>query len=76
MTPFGTRETIVIRRVSLKRSEHEQRCRTQSMPDPDCEQPDDFIYWLLPEKNYVPVKLERRRKDETTTMVLRKLNDQ
>lgn len=75
-TPFGTRETIVIRRVSLKRSEHEQRCRTQPKSDPDCEQPDDFTYWLLPEKNYVPVKLERRRKDETTTMMLRKLNGQ
>lgn len=75
-TPFGTRETIVIRRVSLKRSEHEQRCRTQPKPDPDCKKPDDFTYWLLPEKNYVPVRLERRRKDETTTMMLRKLNDQ
>lgn len=70
-TLFGVRETIVIRRVSLKQFEHEQRCRAQPQPDADCKQPDDFTYWLLPEKNHVPVKLERRRKDETTTMILR-----
>lgn len=75
-TPFGMHETVVIRRVSQKQFEHEQRCRTQAKPDADCKEPDDFTLWLLPEKRYVPVKLERRRKDETTTMMLRKLGDQ
>lgn len=75
-TPFGTHATAVIRRVSQKQFEHEQRCRTQAKPDADCKEPDDFTLWLLPEKRYVPVKLERRRKDETTTMMLRKLGDQ
>lgn len=70
-TPFGMRETIVIRRVSQKRLERERQCRTQSLKEPDCTQPDDFTLWLLPEKRYVPIKLERRRKDETTTMILR-----
>lgn len=70
-TPYGRRETIVIRRVSQKRLEREQECRAQSLKEPDCTQPDDFTFWLLPEKRYVPVKLERRRKDETTTMILR-----
>lgn len=74
-TPFGTHATVVIRRVSRKQFEREQRCRTQANPDADCKEPDDFTLWLAPEKGYVPVKLERRRKDETTTMVLRKLND-
>lgn len=70
-TLFGTQETIVIRRVSQKQFEREQRCRAQTKPDADCKQPDDFTLWLLPEKRYVPVKLERQRKKETTTMVLR-----
>lgn len=69
-TPFGTRETIVIRRVSQKRLEREQECRARNLKEPDCTQADDFTFWLLPEKRHVPVKLERRRKDETTTMVL------
>lgn len=75
-TPFGTQEAVVIRRVSRKQFEREQRCRTQARPDADCKEPDDFTLWLAPAKGYVPVKLERRRKDETTTMVLRKLSDQ
>ncbi len=70
-TPFGTREAIVIRRVSLKQHEHERQCRAQNLKEPGCTQPDDFTFWLLPEKRYVPVKLERRRKNETTTMILR-----
>jgi hypothetical protein len=70
-TLFGAHEAVVIRRVSQKQFEHEQRCRTQTKPDADCKEPDDFTLWLLPEKCYVPVKLERRRKDETTTMALR-----
>lgn len=70
-TPFGNRETIVIRRVSQKRFEREQQCRAQNLKEPDCAEPDDFTLWLLPEKRYIPVKLERRRKDETTTMILR-----
>ena len=75
-TPFGAQEAVVIRRVSQKQFEHEQRCRTQTKPDADCKAPDDFTLWLAPAKGYVPVKLERRRKDETTTMMLRKLSDQ
>jgi hypothetical protein len=70
-TPFGTRETVIVRRVSQKRLEREQQCRAQNLKEPDCTQPDDFTFWLLPEKRYIPVKLERRRKDETTTMLLR-----
>lgn len=70
-TLFGARDAVVVRRVSQKQFEHEQRCRTQAKPEADCKEPDDFTLWLLPEKRYVPVKLERRRKDETTTMVLR-----
>lgn len=70
-TPFGAREVVIVRRVSQKQFEREQRCRAQTKPDADCKEPDDFTLWLLPEKCYVPVKLERRRKDETTTMTLR-----
>lgn len=69
-TLFGARETIIIRRVSQKQFEREQRCRAQTKLDADCKEPDDFTLWLLPEKYYVPVKLERRRKNETTTMTL------
>lgn len=70
-TLFGTQETVIIRRVSQKQFEREHRCRAQTKPDADCKEPDDFTLWLLPEKCYVPVKIERRRKDETTTMTLR-----
>jgi len=70
-TALGTRKTVVIRRVSQKRLEREQQCHAQHLKEPDCAQPDDFTLWLLPEKHYVPVKLERRRKNKTTTMVLR-----
>jgi len=70
-TAFGEREVIVIRRVSQKRLEREQQCRARNLKEPDCAQPDDFTLWLLPEKNHVPVRLERRRKDEITSMVLR-----
>lgn len=70
-TLFGIRETIIIRRVSQKQFEREQRCRAQTKPDADCKEPNDFTLWLLPEKQYVPVKIERRRKDETMTMTLR-----
>ncbi len=70
-TLFGPRETVTIRRVSQKQFEKEQRCRAQTQPNAECKEPDDFTLWLLPEKNYVPVRLERRRKDEITTMVLR-----
>lgn len=70
-TVFGEREVMVIRRVSQRRFEREQQCRVLSLKEPDCTQPDDFTLWLLPEKHYVPVKLERRRKDEATSMVLR-----
>ena len=58
-TPFGTHATVVIRRVSQKQFEHEQRCRTQTKPDADCKEPDDFTLWLASAKGYVPVKLER-----------------
>lgn len=71
LTPFGNRETIVIRRVSQKRIEREQQCHAQNLKETDCTEPDDFTFWLLPEKHNIPVKLERRRKDETTTMTLR-----
>lgn len=70
-TVFGAQETVVIRRISQKQFEREQRCRTQTKPDADCKEPDDFTLWLAPAKGNVPVKIERRRKDETTTMVLR-----
>ncbi len=70
-TLFGAREVVVVRRISQKQFEREQRCRAQTKPDADCKEPDDFTLWLLPEKCHVPVKLERRRKDETTTMTLR-----
>jgi len=70
-TLFGAREVIVVRRVSQKQFERERRCRAQTKPDANCKKPDDFTLWLLPEKCHVPVKLERRRKDETTTMTLR-----
>jgi len=70
-TVFGEREVTVIRRVSQKRFEREQQCRALHRKEPDCTQPDDFTLWLLPEKHHIPVRLERRRKDETTSMVLR-----
>lgn len=70
-TAIGTQETVVIRRISQKQFEREQRCRTQAKPDADCKEPDDFTLWLAPAKGHVPVKIERRRKDETTTMILR-----
>lgn len=70
-TVFGTQETVVIRRISQKQFERELRCRIQPKPDADCKEPDDFTLWLAPAKSHVPVRIERRRKDETTTMVLR-----
>lgn len=69
-TLFGAQETVVIRRISRKQFEREQRCRTQTKPDADCRKLDDFTLWLLPAKGFVPVKLERRRKHEVTTMTL------
>lgn len=70
-TLFGTHKTIVIRRISQKQLEREQHCRTETKINADCKGLDDFTLWLLPEKRYIPVKLERRRKNETTTMTLR-----
>lgn len=68
--PFGKSETIVIRRVAPGQLEEEQRCRTQSKKPDEC-YPDDFTYWLAPEKSFVAVKMQKRRKDEVSTMVLR-----
>lgn len=72
-TPFGRHNTIVIRRVSQRRLERERQCyaKNLNLREVDCTQPDDFTIWLLPAKHYIPVKLERRRKNETTTLVLR-----
>jgi hypothetical protein len=69
-TPLGTFESVVIRRVTPKQREQEARCKRETLPADAC-QPDDFTFWLAPGKRYAPVKLERRRKDETTTMFLR-----
>lgn len=69
-TPLGTFEAVVIRRVTPKQLEQEARCGREPPPGDAC-QPDDFSFWLAPARGYAPVKLERRRKDETTTMLLR-----
>lgn len=69
-TPLGQFETIVIRRITPKQLEQDARCLREKLPDEAC-RPDDLTFWLAPAKNHAPVKLERRRKDETTTMVLR-----
>ena len=71
-TPFGKSETIIVRRVAPKQLDEEQQCRAQSKKPSDCP-PDDFTYWLAPEKNFVAVKMQKRRKDETSTMVLRQM---
>ncbi len=69
-TPLGVFETIVIRRITPKQLEQETRCQREKLPDEAC-RPDDLTFWLAPARNHAPVKLERRRKDETTTMILR-----
>lgn len=69
-TPFGKSETIIIRRVAPKQLEEEQQCRAQGKKPTECP-PDDFTYWLAPEKGFIAVKMQKRRKDETSTMVLR-----
>lgn len=71
-TPLGQFETIVIRRITPKQLEQEARCLREKLPEETC-RPDDFTFWLAPARHYAPVKLERRRKDETTTMVLREV---
>jgi hypothetical protein len=69
-TPFGKSDTIVIRRVAPRQLEEEQRCRAQDKKPAECP-PDDFTYWLAPEKSFIAVKMQKRRKDEVSTMVLR-----
>lgn len=71
-TPLGQFETIVIRRITPKQLEQEARCLREKLPVEAC-RPDDLTFWLAPAKNHAPVKIERRRKDETTTMILREV---
>lgn len=68
-TPLGTLDTIVIKRLSQKQIEQERRCRAEGKYPAGCPI-NDFTIWLAPSKQYVAVKLQKRRKQETLTLVL------
>lgn len=68
-TPLGRIETIVIKRLSARQIERERECRAQQRSEDDCPI-DDFLVWIAPSKQYVAVKLQKRKKQRTMTLVL------
>lgn len=69
-TPVGRIDTIVIKRLSARQIERERECRTKQRAEEDCPI-DDFLVWIAPSKQYVAVKLQKRKKQHTMTLVLR-----
>ena len=69
-TPLGRIDTIVIKRLSARQMERERECRAKQRAEEDCPV-DDFLVWIAPSKQYVAVKLQKRKKQQTMTLVLR-----
>lgn len=77
-TEFGKYETVVIRRLSEEQSAVERRCRglteAEAHNTKECSRRiDDFTVWLLPEKNYVAVKMRRRKDEQNLLLVLKSI---
>lgn len=68
-TPMGRLDTIVIKRLSARQLERERECRAQQRAEEDCPI-DDFLVWIAPSKQYIAVKLQKRKKQQTMTLVL------
>lgn len=68
-TPLGRLDTIVIKRLSARQVERERECRAQQRGEDDCPI-DDFLVWIAPSKANVAVKLQKRKKQRTMTLVL------
>lgn len=68
-TPLGRIDTIVIKRLSARQIERERDCRVQQRSEEDCPI-DDFLVWIAPSKGNVAVKLQKRKKQQTMTLVL------
>lgn len=66
-TPLGRIETVMIKRLSHRQIQREQECRNDKRA---CEV-DDFVIWVAPDRHHIAVKLQKRRKDQTMTLVLR-----
>lgn len=71
-TPLGRIDTIVIKRLTARQLERERECRAQQRAAEDCPI-DDFLVWIAPSKQYVAVKLQKRKKQRTMTLVLQAL---
>lgn len=69
-TPVGRIDTILIKRLSANQIERERECRAKQRTEDDCPL-DDFLVWIAPSKQYVAVKLQKRKKQQTMTLVLR-----
>lgn len=69
-TPLGRIDTIVIKRLSAQQMARERECRAKRRADEACPI-DDFLVWIAPSKRYIAVKLQKRKKQQTMTLVLR-----
>lgn len=69
-TPIGRIDTIVLKRLSQRQMEREEQCRKERKIEDDCPV-DDFLVWIAPSKRHLAVKLQKRKKQQTLTLVLR-----
>ena len=69
-TPFGRIDTVVLKRLSQRQIEREEECRKERKTERDCPF-DDFLVWIAPSKHNIAVKLQKRKKQQTLTLVLR-----
>ncbi len=73
-TPFGVVDTVIIERLSDRQLQREGACAGMAQaPRPaGCREKadDDFLVWLAPSKGNIPVKLRKRKNNQTLTLVL------
>ena len=68
-TRLGSIETVVLKRLSTKQMVREELCKKE--PDHDECTTDDFMVWLAPSRNNVPVKLRQRKGRQVMSAVLK-----
>lgn len=69
-TPLGRIDTVMIKRLSQRQIERQRECREGKGA---CET-DDFTIWVAPDRHHIAVKLQKRRKDQAMTLVLREVS--
>lgn len=78
-TVFGHIDTVVVRRLTPRQVLLNDLCQHPKTPQDRqaCAQPvDDFTVWLAPSHHYVPVKLRKRKNNQTLTLVLDSMTGQ